>query len=208
MSARLLRIAAAVLALALAAALALVGRDVQLWPARVARDDLAFAAGRTAAWRTPGRPWASLSERLLGLHDDLAFRRTLALVRATGSVPLAADAKWLQRLAKAEQGLAAAEEHERNPARASAAANLLGITYFEGALVSGEQAAASLQASLAAFQRAVALDPDNGDAKFNLELLLQLLRVRGDEFGWNPYRRGSESPGTGLPGNTPPGQGY
>ena len=204
------RIAGGIAALAAALALGLLARETQRWPARAEVGDVAFAAGkRDADWPKARRVHQRFAVDLLDVRDDVAFRRALRLVHEIGSLEAApSSAEAVRRIGRAERALLQIGRDDPDRRRRSAAANLLGIVHFEAALITGRGAETALRASASAFERAVRLDPQNADAKFNLELLLELLRAQGDQLGWNPFRRGADRVGGGQPGQSPPGEGY
>jgi hypothetical protein len=95
-----------------------------------------------------------------------------------------------------------------DPKVRSRAAGLLGVLGLARLVSETQDRVALLSATVANLQLAVALDPDNDDAKYNLELALQ--RSRGVQLtegagGQNPSPGGSGSSGAGA---GDPGTGY
>jgi hypothetical protein len=84
---------------------------------------------------------------------------------------------------------------------------LLGVLAFIDSRPAAGNTPAPIERAVAEFQSAVRADPANGDAKFNLELLLRLLqtgKVRTSATqatsGLGPERQGAAQ--------SPPGHGY
>jgi tetratricopeptide (TPR) repeat protein len=208
---RVLVSAAGVLALVAAGLLALVADDVRDWPERFRAGDLSFRAASVAPdpWHAPDRR-LHLPARLLGVDDDLALRRALQLVRRSHDVDSPnADAWALLRLqGQAESALAAVERSEPDPARRSLAANLLGLLLYEDSLTARTSGQEFRARSVEAFRRAIRLDPENADAKFNLELLFVQLPPRAERRRGG--RGGTQDPQQGASGAgvSPTGEGY
>jgi hypothetical protein len=190
-----------------AGALALLADDVRRWPAAVRAGDVQarVAPARGDPWRSAERIPLSAAERLLGVREDLAYRRAVRLFYLTQPrfrrrfgprfVPPVDGARGRLR----DIQLAARDAETR-----SAAANLLAVLTYEfgGFLDIGRGRLATRYV-----RDAVRLDPGNEEAKFNLELLL-------DRSPENPE---SESGGGGAgetslddagASSTPPGRGY
>jgi hypothetical protein len=90
----------------------------------------------------------------------------------------------------------------------SRAAGLLGVLGLARLVSETQDRVALLSATVANLQLAIALDPENDDAKYNLELALQ--RARGTQLiegagGRNPTPGGSGASGAGA---GEPGSGY
>ncbi|MBD0347580.1 MAG: hypothetical protein ICV59_00385 [Thermoleophilia bacterium] len=202
-------LAGAVAALAGAAVLALVELDARAWSRAMRHDDVRFqVAPRAATWQARERVPLGLARKALAIEDDVAIRRALRLfqlarTRVTG----------FQRTQ--EQGATRIRAHitlsqlvreERDPARRGMAANLLALLTFDEAVDDQRSATSLLRRSVGELRRAIALDPGNEEAKFNLELMLRLSqrgarreRERLGVFG------GGEGAGAGV---SAPGRGY
>jgi hypothetical protein len=204
------RLLGAVLALAVAVGVVFLAEDVRRWPGRVEAGDLRYLSGSTNEdWQPSDRLPLRLGDDLLEVDDDLALRRALVLFRrqqaAEDENRSASEHIQLQSLL--EQALIDVEEAAADPRRRSQAATLLGVLYFDMGQSAGPGGEAFLDRTLAAWRRAITLDPANVDAKVNLELFLTLMRdeeqIRSVRFG-----RGSSVPGGGQVGLRPPGEGY
>lgn len=203
-------IVGAVVCLALAALLTLLAADVSRWHDALRGDDARYRAapGARDLWNPAELVSLGAARAILGVDDDLAFRRAvraLRLARLEETAP--PDTKLVLQRAEAQARLEAIRAGGGNPARRSRAMNLLGVLYLATPAADSEEQAATLKAAVANLQDAIALDPDNSEAKFNLELALQQRRgglsARG---GPAPNPAGSGSSRGAATG--PPGSGY
>ena len=162
------------------------------------RDALLASTPAAARWQPPTH-LASVSERLLGLRDDLQLRRAIALYLRTIKIPVRLDNAQSVAVARG----APSRHSPRSPAmhrgrRASQAATLLGVLVFTdvgpGADPFHPTTGTDLdqaQASLTDFEDAVRADPENAIAKYDLELVLRTLVAQGVRVGAEADRRGS-----------------
>jgi hypothetical protein len=182
---------AALLALLCAGAatvLVLLALDVRMWRTTVARDDLRFRALPThkALWSPatvlPGDPAA----KLIGTGDTLAYRRALQYFwySRIGSNPdVREDTPTLRATAQEKlQGLITSAP---NSAERSAAANLLGVLVVTTPAPGSDKDAITqiLTRGAQYFQRAIAINAGNAEAKQNLELVLRLQRPGKGKIG-------------------------
>jgi hypothetical protein len=206
-----LRVAAALAVLVVGGFVALAAEDARRWDDRLRTDDLRFHAQPSAgAWRQPEWVGAAAVRSILGIDDDLQFRRVVSafrVERADAGSSGDAIAK-LQRRAQLEGALRGIQRNDPDPIRRARAANMIGILSFDSAVTgrSGEQSL--LDQTLAQFRNAVRIDPREEEPKYNLELLLHLL-ARGDlrSTGGRGGEGGPESEAGGA-GTTDPGRGY
>jgi hypothetical protein len=125
-----------------------------------------------------------------------------------------------QRVREKQQGLGADElraqietllgglaETDPEPARRSSAATILGVLAYGEYVRNTRGGSVFLQRSLQSFREAIKLDPSNDDAKFDLELLLELVRSQGKSGGSSSGPGGPETD-VGGAGATRPGEGY
>jgi hypothetical protein len=165
------RIVGGVAALVVAGALALVASDVLAAQSTMKRDDLRFRVSPDARglWKIEGR--TPRLKSLLTLEDDLAWR--VAAQRF--------------QLSRARANIAYAETYELTARQSAALANFSAILAYEEAVGDPQNGPMLLRRSSNEFRRAIRLDPGNEEAKFNLELLLQLLespnQQRRDRLG-------------------------
>ena len=205
---RALLVLAAVLCLAAAAVSALLATDVGAWHSAFRTSD-AEAAADPAAATVPAAgellPF-HLARSLLGLGDDLAFRRALLLFRSgyTGIPSHDQSTAGTEARAEAEAALERLVRTEGDGARTSQAANLLGVLELVDA-AAGSGQGGSVDQAIVELQNAVRLDPGDGDAKANLELALGLAPP---DSPFRSNRRGSSGRRRGGASETSPGRGY
>lgn len=162
-----------------ATVLALLAVDARSWQRTVERDDMRFRAlpSHRGLWQPqtllPGDPAGAL----LGTGDTMTTRHALQLF-------------WYSRLGADPQSLLDLPTIRANTQRdltelmtsgvriqeRSGAANLLGVLVVTTPAPGTDRTgiAKLLRTAAGYFQRAIALDPANGDAKQNLELVLRL----------------------------------
>jgi hypothetical protein len=177
---RLVR-AAAVFALAPAALLAVLAVDLVRWERSLAEQDVRFyASPQGARFSEPAALLPlGIAERVLGGKDDLAFRGQLqgfARVRP-GATNNLTD-QYLRLRGETQLGLALLSRADRDPARRSRAANMIGVVALDNRLAPQDPEALAdlINGAISSFRNAVEIDPSNADAKFNLE---QALRIPG-----------------------------
>jgi hypothetical protein len=197
----------AALCLALAAMAALAAADVGAWRGALRAGDVADAAGRPGAapaWHTGEDAPFGIARRLLGIDDDLAFRRAFALFQRahTGLPSFDTGIEGTALRVQAEAALARVIRSDRDRRRASAAANLLGVlAVLDSTPADGST---SIDRGVFEFQDAVRLDPTNEEAKTNLELVYQLTAPPSSPRGNLRRSDRSHSGATAIL----PGQGY
>jgi hypothetical protein len=195
---------------ALGAVLVLLALDMRAWDRTVARDDLRFRAlpAHRLLWLPatllPGDPAGTL----LGTGNTIAYRRALQLFwysRMGVNPETRQDLPTLR--AAAQRRLQDLMQSGRDPAQRATAANLLGVLTVTAPVARQDQGSIAqiLKRSTAYFQRAIALDAANADAKENLELVLRLKRPGGSSTSKDA--RSGYGFGRGR-GSTPVGNGY
>ncbi len=167
--------------------------NVHRWERALTRGDARFQAAPPdaqaqsfgapapppARWNVPNGFAAGLTERMLGLRDDLAFRHALALYRAVNPNPneqaqLDQDPELPAKRIRVQQALTAVSKDDPDPKIRSRATNMLGILTRTGPTpVNPDQERAQILTAIGLFKTAIKLDPNNADAKLNLELVLQ-----------------------------------
>jgi hypothetical protein len=200
---------AAVAALAAGICLVLLAVDVGRWNTAFARDDVRFKVQPTRSdlWKPDTLVPFHAAKRLLGVDDDLFYRRTLrhfylAQPRANKYLHTNIDA------IRSEATVALAEyiREGTSQARRSQAANLLGILGL--ALAATDDPGQRLRFLLFAsreFRGALTFDQSNEDAKFNLELALRLLKQQPTNTGGGSAHGPGRGGGAAL---AKPGSGY
>jgi hypothetical protein len=204
---RTTRFAGAGACLVLAVLFLLFAADARTWGKRMAADDLRFAANPLPAnlWHPTEVAPFGVARGVLGIDDDLQYRRAVKLFRLgrprenlTGKLTAALRAQ-------SQIALATVSETGSDRVRRSQAANLLGILSFSLAVRDPSLTTTFLQNAVANFRDAIALDPTNDDARFNLEYALFQLKGGDDQLP-----KGSDRPGDprGSAGLSKPGRGY
>lgn len=217
-----LRLAAAACLLVLATALVLLARDAWHWQRALADADARSALHpvATQAWSADTVYPGGFVRRLLGIDDDLRFRR--AAMQAIALAAAKPDSVSGSGRVLVEAALARIVLTDPDRSRASRAADYLGYLlyadkstpqqaispYVNPNAPTGQAATQQTPEEKAAteFAIAVRLDPANANAKRNLEVMLQQARP--------PSQRGAPKPGSGErvgnkgSGSRPPGHGY
>lgn len=148
------------------------------------------------------RPAFRITENLLGIADDLAFRDAVRRFRVAGKPNATSEER---RIAQAK--LVGIVRDDRIAAAVrSKASNLLGILLIGEAVAGGENPREFLALAMQSFQNAILFDTDNEEAKRNLELLFVLQRLDilpvpsgGDQADPDPDPgAGSGSPNSGY----------
>jgi hypothetical protein len=204
---RTVRLGGAGACLVLAVLFLLFAADARTWGKRMAADDLRFAANPLPAnlWQPTEVAPFGVARGVLGIDDDLQYRRAVKLFRLgrprenlTGKLTAALRAQ-------SQIALAAVSETGTDRRRRSQTANLLGILSFSLAVRDPSLTTTFLQNAVTNFRDAIALDPTNDDARFNLEYALFQLKGGEDQLP-----KGSDRPGDprGSAGLSKPGRGY
>jgi hypothetical protein len=154
----------------------LVGVDLVRSPGQLTSEDTRFQAtpGRHPGLWDVGALPADLNERLLGLEDDIDYREVSALyLRAEPGKVLYDGFPKLESLrAKAQFELARLSGEETEAERKSRLLTLDGVMTLDFRTSSSQEREAILRDAAGAFRSAIELDPENADAKTNLELVL------------------------------------
>ena len=143
-----------------------------------------------------------VAESLLGTSDDRRFQEALGLFAQTRASTAAADLALAQR-GELEVTLTELVSGDGGEARRARAANLKGVLLYEDSTLDQASAERYLELALASFREAARLDPENEDAKANLELLVNVLRERRGELEGRAGSSGSSGAGA-----APEGSGY
>jgi len=142
------------------------------------------------------------AERLLGVSDDVAFRRALRAVRlGRPDQPPGFDPAYVVMRNDAAARLNAIVRGRGPHDRRSAAANLLGVLAFSEASFAFEDKAGLFAAAANRFRQAIQLDPANDDAKYNLEITMSRqtqLELSEASGGDNPAPGGKGARGAGA----------
>lgn len=198
--------AGALLCLALAVVFALLALDVARWSDAIRAGDVRYRASAAddALWRADELVPLAAARNVLGVEDDVAFRRAVRALRVsrlddpTGSI---SDPEIAIRRNEAQARMEAIVTGDFDLARRSRAAGLLGVLGLARFTTESQGRGALLSSTIANLQLAIALDPANDEAKHNLELAFQ--RGRGLDLteaagGANPAPGGSGAKGAGA----------
>ena len=205
--------AAAVVCLILALGLGLLALDVSRSREALSSGDVQYRISPATAglWRaSPVVPF-DLATSLLGTGDDVDLRlavRSVRLARLDDPRATVSDPEVALLRNAAQVRLDAIVAGSSDPKQQSRAAGLLGVVGLSRLVTETQDRVAALSATAANLQLAIALDPSNDDAKYNLEFVLQ--RSRGIQLtegagGQNPSPGGTGSSGAGA---GDPGSGY
>jgi hypothetical protein len=200
---------ACVVALIVAIVALLLALDVGRWQTTISRDDVRFKATPTRAnlWQPDELLPFHAARSLLRLDDDIEYRQTLrnfwlARPHASPLTQLNLDALRSEAIVT----LANFAREQKEPLRRGQTANLLGVMGLGLATTDdpGQRLRFLLYASRA-FRGALTADPNNEDAKFNLELTLRLLQRQPTRTGGGTAHGPGRASGAAL---AQPGSGY
>jgi hypothetical protein len=194
------RIALAVVLAALAVAAVLLAGDVRDVRSALDNGDKAYAA-------TPSRAtWESnhAVQSLLGARDDVELRTALQRYVNASKLHLRLDNALEVESARASaQDALDRVSRSKDPRIASQALTLLGVLVFQTAASGGGPSQADT--ARADFTDAIRRDPDNLEAKYNLELLTRLTAAHGSRVesgqGGGFGRTGRRGAGAGQAGS-------
>lgn len=198
-----LRLGLAALCLVLAALALALARDAWLWQKAIEDADARaqVTAVGPSAWAAdtllPGDPARSI----LRIGDDLDYRRLYVRAFALAEAPPAQSGASPR--GPAEAALGQVSRTEQNPLAAAAAANLLAVLFFTDP---DDPEASPAERAVGALQDAALLDPSNGSAKANLEMVLRQLST--SEIKGRSSPGGGNRGGKGGAGLAPGGKGY
>ncbi|MFY9579671.1 MAG: hypothetical protein WAQ33_10130 [Gaiellaceae bacterium] len=201
-----LRAGAAAVCVAAAVVLVLLALDARAWSTRLPADDLRYRrdASATALWQVHELSPFGLDRSVLGIRDDIAYRRALREFRIGRPLePVFSTVTTTHRI-QAQIALTDVMTAGGDAARGSQAANLLGVLGFAMATQDVGQRVTFLNNAITAFRQAIALDPANDDALFNLEYALDQLKGSGEQQAGGSDKRGKG----GRAGLKPTGHGY
>jgi tetratricopeptide (TPR) repeat protein len=206
MKAVAIRAGAAAVCVAAAVILVLLAIDARAWSSRFPADDLRYRRDASAPklWSIGELSPFGLDRKVLGIKDDLAYRRALREFRLGRPLePVFTTAATTHRV-QAQIALTDVVATPGHAKRASQAANLLGVLGFAMATQDVGQRVTFLNNAITAFRQAIALDPTNDDALFNLEYALDQLKGSGEQQAGGSERLGQR----GRAGLKPTGHGY
>jgi hypothetical protein len=203
---RVAMILGAVACFALATGLLLTALDVARWQSALDSGDVRYRAAPQEGdlWQPAQVVPFGAGEALLGVDDDVAFREALRTLRLAGVAQAeSSDPRLALRRSEARSLIAAIAEDDADPWRRSRAMTLLGAISFASALSDSQDQDALQRDALARFRGAIELDPENDEAKANLEIALRRDAEAGSSGGGDdptPGGQGARGAGAGEAG--------
>lgn len=200
---------AAVLAVVAVLAL-LLATDLLEWKSRITAGDTRFASGSVTSnlWEPRQLVPFGTARSALGVQDDLTYREAVrAFVLGRPREQPYGDTELLGARGHARELLEPIVDGTGDAHRRSAAANMIGVLGFANTAIDPDQAYSYLTEAVTWFRRAIALDPANDDAKYNLELALSRLKNVKPPPNQKPPQGGKGGGGSGA-GSGEPGSGY
>lgn len=203
---RVAMILGAVACFALATGLLLTALDVARWQNALDSGDVRYRAApqERDLWQPAQIVPFGAGEALLGVDDDVAFREALRTLRLAGVAQAeSSDPRLALRRSEARSLIAAIAEDDADRWRRSRAMSLLGAISFASALSDSQDQDALQRDALARFRGAIELDPDNDEAKANLEIALRRDAEAGESGGGDdptPGGQGARGAGAGEAG--------
>lgn len=184
--------ALAALGVALAVVFGALALDVLSTSQEFDDDDFRFQSAPTrqqGLWEGLGFLPGSAGVRALGLEDDLAYRRAVAVfVRAAPSRGPNVGQQAEAARGQASLSLTRTSEAEADARRRSELLTFLGLLPLARELEDATERWQVLRAAAGVFRSAIDVDPTNADAKWNLEAVLR------------------DAQSAGLPPNAPSGE--
>ncbi|HEY5872759.1 MAG TPA: hypothetical protein VIT46_05935 [Gaiellaceae bacterium] len=170
---------AAIVAIPAALVVVVLAIDVLRTPGWISADDGRFQSTPLRAsglWNEPGVLATRARLAALGLEDDLAYRRTVAAFsklqpgKAVEGIDFELESRW----AKLQLDLTTQSREHPDRQRRSKLQNLLGVVLLARYLYAGpDQRNMLMSNAVGSFRTAAELDPENADAKLNLELAMR-----------------------------------
>ena len=203
---RVARVLGAIACFAVAVGPLLVALDVARWESALESGDVRYRAApqEPALWQPAQTVPFGAAESLLGVDDDVDFREALRTLRLAGVAQAeSSDPRLALRRSEARALIAAIAEGDADSWRRSRAMSLLGVISFASALSDSQDQDALQRDALARFRGAIALEPDNDEAKANLEVALRRDAEAGESGGGEdptPGGQGARGAGAGEAG--------
>jgi hypothetical protein len=205
-----LRIGLATVLVAVAVAAVLFATDLLDWRSGIAAGDTRFASGSLAAnlWEPRQLVPFGAAKSLLAVQDDVTYREAVrAFVLGRPREQPYGDTDLLGARGHARELLEPIVDRTGDVRRRSDAANMIGVLGFANTAIDPDQSYSYLTEAVTWFRRAIALDPGNENAKYNLELALSRLRNVKPPPNQKPPKGGKGGGGSGA-GTGEPGSGY
>lgn len=203
---RVAAVLGAVACFVLAGGLLLTAVDVARWQSALESGDVRYRAAPREhdLWQPSQVVPFGAAEVLLGVEDDVDFRAALRTLRLAGVAQSdSSDPRPALRRSEARSLIAAIAEGDADRRRRSRAMTLLGVISFASALSASQDQDSLQRDALARFRGAIELDPDNDEAKANLEIALRRDAEAGESGGGEdptPGGQGARGAGAGEAG--------
>jgi hypothetical protein len=203
---RVAAILGAVACFVLAGVLLLTALDIARWQGTLESDDVRYRAApqEEDLWQPAQAVPFGAAEALLGVGDDVDFREALRTLRLAGVAQAeSSDPRLALRRSEARSLIAAIAEGDADRWRRSRAMTLLGVISFASALSDSQDQESLQRDALARFRGAIELEPENDEAKANLELALRRDAEAGESGGGDdptPGGQGARGAGAGEAG--------
>jgi hypothetical protein len=201
----------ALLCLALAIVLALMAVDVGRWRDAMPASDVRYRVSPQdeSLWEVDELVPLGASRDVLAVRDDIDFRLALRAIRGAGlEDAVVSDPELVIRRNEAQARLEAIVAVDEDRLRRSRAAGLLGVLWLARLMWETQDREELLAATVASLRLAIALDPTNDEAKYNLEQAFQRgrgLQLEEASGGADPTPGGTGTQGAGA---SQPGSGY
>lgn len=166
----------AFLVIPVALALVVVATDLLRTPGELAADDARFESApmrQRGLWKVGFLPGLA-SERLLGIKDDVFHRQILGLYLKVepGKVDYEGFPELEALRAKAQYHITRLSQEEPDPRRRSRLLTMYGVITLDTRAPTEVEREDNIRRAVSAFRNAIELDPENADAKTNLEGVL------------------------------------
>lgn len=176
---RIAVVVAAALAIPVAIALIVLAVGALRLPAELEARDTRFESTprrQAGLWNAVDFLPQSPAARLLGVHDDILYRRAAGLyVRAApGELDYMGDPALEKLRAKAQYEVTRRSQADPDAKRRAQLLVMYGVITLDNRPYSDEERQKQIRAAADAFRAALALDPGNDDAKLNLEMALSV----------------------------------
>jgi hypothetical protein len=181
-----------------AAVLVALAADLLRWDRQLRDGDAAYRAGVAATWQPDTLLPSGVSSSLLGVSDDVRYRRAVQQFWRSGPREPIRVFEDVTRRSGAERNLGRTFDRDENRVRRSQLAVLRAALMLEEGRSSPTQRQVFVRRAIEQLEQAVILDPTNDTAIYDLELALKLLRASGSGVaGSGDTRSPLPSPGAG-----------
>ena len=172
--------------------------DVLRWDRRIDEGDTSYQARTAATWQPSTLLPRGVSSALLGVGDDVEFRRVVDQFWKSEPRQPIQEFNDVTRRSAAERNLARAFDDDASPQRRSVLATLRAALLLEEGRNTPTQRQVFVRRAIEQLKQAATLDPGSETAMYDLELALKLLRASGSGVaGSGDTRAPLPAPGAG-----------